>query len=480
MEVIPAILAKTREELNNKLEKVLLLTKKVQIDIMDGKFVPNQTISLDSITFNPNIKYEIHLMVSDPLEYIKKYPHFFYIIHIETIKNKEEFEKIKAITNKNFALAINPSTNVEELFPYLKEVNEVLVMSVNPGFSGQRYIEDIEEKIKILREKFPNLTIGVDGGINEYTAFRAASAGANKLIAASAIFLSHNIREAISKLEESGKRGKKMREKIEDMRKISKEIRKEIVKMIAEAKSGHPAGSLGVVEILVSLYFFTLNHNPQDPFWEDRDRFILSNGHVCPALYATLAYAGYFSKDLLKSLRKLNSPLQGHPHRGSLPGIETSSGPLGQGLSQAAGMALVSKREKKNWRVYCLMSDGEQQEGQTWEAVMFAAKYKLNNLTAIVDRNFIQIDGYTEDVMPLEPLKDKYLAFNWNVIEVNGHDFEELINAFEKSKISDKPTVIIANTIAGKGVDFMENKFEWHGKPLTKEDLEKAIHSLEK
>jgi transketolase len=230
-------------------------------------------------------------------------------------------------------------------------------------------------------------------------------------------------------------------------------IRQDIVRMLTEAKSGHPAGSLGLADIFATIYFSVLRHDPKKPDWPDRDRFVLSNGHVCPVLYASLANAGYFPREKLMALRKLGSPLQGHPHRGSLPGIENSSGPLGQGISMAVGMALVSKREGSSWRVYSVMGDGEMNEGQVWEALMLAAKYKLGNLIAVIDRNNIQIDGTSDDVLPLEPLAGKLRSFGWNVLEIDGNDIIAILAAFDAAKKSaDKPTAIIAKTTSGKGV----------------------------
>ncbi len=268
-------------------------------------------------------------------------------------------------------------------------------------------------------------------------------------------------------------------EGITELKLVANTIRVDIVKMLSEAGSGHPAGSLGLADIFTALYFNIMNHDPQNPSWEERDRFVLSNGHVCPVLYASLANSGYFPKEELSTLRLLGSRLQGHPHRGALPGIENSSGPLGQGFPIAVGMALVAAREKKNWRVYCVVSDGEQQEGQIWEAAMLAAKFKLGNLTAIMDRNYIQIDGTTEDVNPLDPLGDKYRAFNWNVIEVDGHDIEAILAAYAQAKeITDKPTMIIAKTVPCKGIPFMEGLVEWHGKTPKEEETEKAYCAL--
>jgi transketolase len=257
-------------------------------------------------------------------------------------------------------------------------------------------------------------------------------------------------------------------------------IRQDIVRMLTEAKSGHPAGSLGLVDIFTALYFGVLRHDAKKPDWPDRDRFVLSNGHVCPVLYAALANAGYFPREKLMTLRKLGSPLQGHPHRGSVPGIENSSGPLGQGISMAVGMAIVSKREGRNWRVYSVMGDGEMNEGQVWEALLLAAKYKLSNLTAIIDRNNIQIDGTSDDVLPLEPLAAKLSSFGWNVLEIDGNDMGAILRALDVARKNfEKPTAIIAKTVPGKGVSFMEGKFEWHGKTPNAEQAAQALKELE-
>ena len=260
---------------------------------------------------------------------------------------------------------------------------------------------------------------------------------------------------------------------------LAREVRRDIIKMIAVSHSGHPGGSLGATDILVALYFNLMNHDPAKPDWPERDRFILSNGHICPALYSVMARCGYFSLDRLKTLRKLGSSLQGHPERQRLAGIETTSGPLGSGLAQAAGMALAARMDGGRSRIYCLTSDGEHQEGNHWEAVMFAAKNNLSNLTLFVDRNNIQTDDFVENVMPLEPLVEKYKAFNWHVIDIGGHNFQAIIDAVGEAKaVYENPTVIICHTIAGKGVSFMENKFEWHAKAPTEEEKERALKEL--
>lgn len=256
-------------------------------------------------------------------------------------------------------------------------------------------------------------------------------------------------------------------------------IRQDVIKMLVAAGSGHSAGPLGMADVFTAFYFHILSHDPKRTEWPDRDRVVLSNGHICPVLYATLARAGYFPLEELKTLRKLGSRLQGHPHRGALPGIESTSGPLGSGLSQAIGMALAARLDKKKYRTYCFMSDGEHNEGNLWEAVMFAGKNRLWNLTAIMDRNNIQIDGFTENVMPLEPLRAKYEAFNWHVIDVDGHNFEAIVAAAAEARaIYEKPTMIIAHTIPGRGVDFMERDYTWHGKPPKPEEAELALKEL--
>ena len=270
-------------------------------------------------------------------------------------------------------------------------------------------------------------------------------------------------------------------EKIKELAIKANDIRMSIIEMLVEAGSGHTAGPLGMADIFTLFYFHILRHDPKNPFLEERDRVVLSNGHICPVLYATMAHAGYFPVEELKTLRKFGTRLQGHPHREYLPYVETSSGPLGCGLSQAVGMALADKMNKKDKDrfIYCFMSDGELDEGNTWEAIMLAGKNKLRNLIAIVDRNNIQIEGFTEDVMPLEPLQSKWRAFNWHVIEVSGHDFRALNEVVEEAQaIYEKPTVIIAHTIPGKGVREFERNYKWHGKAPNKEEGKMALNEL--
>lgn len=267
--------------------------------------------------------------------------------------------------------------------------------------------------------------------------------------------------------------------KLKYLEEMADRLRQDTIEMVSRAGSGHIAGPLGMAEMVSAFYFHILNHSPKKPQWPERDRLVLSNGHTCPIFYAAMARAGYFPIEELKTLRQLGSRLQGHPHRTALPGIETTSGPLGSGISQSIGMALAARLDNKKYRVYCMTSDGEHEEGNTWEALMFAGKNKMNNLTVVIDRNNIQIDGFTENIMPLESLRNKYESFNWHVLEIDGHNIEQFADAVAEAKaIYEKPTVIIAHTIPGKGVSFMEQDYLWHSKPFKKGEAEAAIKEI--
>lgn len=269
------------------------------------------------------------------------------------------------------------------------------------------------------------------------------------------------------------------RPNILELEKKAVEIRKDVLKMLMIARSGHTGGSLSIVEILIALYYYKLKNDPSNPGWKERDRFLLSKGHACPALYAVLAHKGYFSKDLLWTLRRLGSLLQGHPQVG-LSGLEISSGSLGQGLSIADGIALASRMDRLNIKVYCLMGDGETNEGQVWEAAMTAAHYKLDNVCGIIDYNKLQIDGFCCEIKDPGAYKHKWQAFGWNTIEVDGHDIKGLMDAFDEAEgVKGRPTMIIAHTIKGKGVSFIENKVEWHGIAPKKDEYERAILELD-
>lgn len=266
---------------------------------------------------------------------------------------------------------------------------------------------------------------------------------------------------------------------IEKLKEIARLVRGDVIEMLTRAGSGHPGGSLSVVEILVTLYYEVMRHNPQNPDDDRRDRLILSKGHAAPALYAILSRTGYFDREWLWSLRRCESRLQGHPYTLDTPGVDASSGSLGQGLSFANGCAMRAKLDDKSYRVYCIIGDGETNEGQIWEATMTSARYGLDNLCCILDYNGLQIDGRVEEIKNPLPFRDKWEAFGWNVLEIDGHSFEELKSAFENAKkLKGKPTLIIAYTVKGKGVSFMEGRLEWHGKAPTREEADKALEEL--
>ncbi len=261
---------------------------------------------------------------------------------------------------------------------------------------------------------------------------------------------------------------------------IAKTMRQDILKMTAAAGSGHPGGSLSAADIIAALYFYKMKYDPKRPKWQDRDRFVLSKGHAAPALYSALAHAGYFPISELKNLRKIGNKLQGHPEMKRCPGVEASTGPLGQGLSFANGIALAGKIDKKSYKVYVLLGDGEIQEGQVWEAAMSSAHYKLDNVVAVLDNNNLQIDGFNDEVKSIKPIKEKWKAFGWHVIEIDGHNFDQIKNALDEAdNIKEKPVMIIAHTIKGKGVCCMENKAEWHGKACTPAELKQCLKELD-
>lgn len=272
-------------------------------------------------------------------------------------------------------------------------------------------------------------------------------------------------------------------EKISDitkLREIAKNIRKGIIEAVYSGKSGHPGGSLSIADIMTVLYFYEMNINPENPKDENRDRLVLSKGHCAPALYSTLANRGYFNIEELKTLRHIDSRLQGHPDMKKIPGVDMTTGSLGQGLSAANGMAIAGKLDKKDYRVYCIMGDGEIEEGQVWEAAMASNKYKLDNLCVIVDNNNLQIDGTIEEVMSSYPIDEKFKSFGFQVINIDGHNYQEIIDAFDVARnIKGKPVCIIAKTVKGKGVSFMENKVEWHGKAPNEEQYLQALKELE-
>lgn len=268
-------------------------------------------------------------------------------------------------------------------------------------------------------------------------------------------------------------------DKIRELEERANLVRQDIIRSLEHAGSGHSAGSLDMADVFTAMYFHILKHDPQRPLWEERDRLLLSAGHICPVRYVAMAHAGYFPVEELMTLRQFGSRLQGHPERDRLPALENTSGPLGAGLAQAGGIAYAARMDGRRFQTYCVTSDAEHDAGLHWEAVFFAGRNGLGNLTCIVDRNIIQIDGSTEDIMPLDPLGAKYEAFNWHVIEIDGHNMRQIIDATDEAKaIRERPTVIVAHTVPGKGVDFMEGDYEWHGKPPNAAEAEQALAQL--
>lgn len=475
-EIIPTILTKDKKEFEKK-NSLLEDFSKVQIDIMDGVFVKEKSVSLADIKTDK--LFEAHLMCKKPLsylKYLKKFNCFRVIFHLEAVSKKDIAKTIFKIREEGFqvGLAINPSTDVLLLKDYSSMVDVVLFMSVNPGKEGQKFI-DVSSRIKKLREFDKKVLVSVDGGINKQSISKLKGL-INYANVGSFISKSKNKKDTLQKKEDLEKVYLK---NYFELNKRSKKIRVEMLKALNKSSSGHTGGPLGMVEIFNYLYFNYLKINPKKSLDKKRDYLILSNGHICPVLYTTLAFRGFFKLSELKTLRKLGSKLQGHPHRGALVGIETTSGPLGSGLSQGSGMALALKNDGMKNKVVVLTSDGEHEEGNTWEAVIFAAKYKLDNLIQIIDRNYIQIDGKTEDVMPLGSLASKYKSFGWEVREINGHSYDDLELALkELEKIKGKPKVIVAHTTPGRGVSFMENKYEWHGVTPKDDELKRALEEL--
>jgi transketolase len=515
--IIPAILPSSRRELEEVLRRLSRLPHIafVQIDVVDGAFaspaswpyaqgqdVPDTIPALEGHCFDAD------LMVEDPERAVEAWLTLGaarVTLHLESlkdpartlalIKGRYGHDREAGPCPFELGLAVNVATDLALLEPHLPRVDYVQLMGIDTiGRQGEPFDPVVLERVQKLREAHPRLVIQVDGGVTPETAPRLLAAGASRLVVGHAITGAPDPGEALARFETSTPPAHESSHyssglpltdtEVEALAQMANEIRQTIVEMLIAAGSGHTAGPLGMADIFSALYFHILRHDPKNPEWGERDRLILSNGHIVPVRYAAMAHAGYLPVEECLSLRKFGTRLQGHPERSRLPGLETTSGPLGEGLAQAAGMAYALRMPMSDVvrptsdvgrttsymlgkpRVYCVMSDGEQAEGNTWEAAMFSGKYKLANLTAIMDRNNIQIDGMTEEVMPLEPVADKYRAFNWHVLEVNGNDIAAFITAVEEAKaIYEKPTIIIAHTIPGKGVAEIEFDYRWHGVP---------------
>jgi len=423
---------------------------RVHIDVVPGgKYTPTAVKGLKT-----ELVKDVHLMIPDAYKKIGMYKNAgadIINVHVEDCDTERMIKKIKKMKLK-VGLALNPETPAEKVKKYLREIDEVLIMSVHPGKGGQKFI-NVLDKVNKIKKWNDDVIIKVDGGIKKRHLTKLKKA--DYTIMGSYIFNKKNPVKVLKNLS---------------LKYIARNIRKDIIEMIYRAGSGHPGGALGMTDIFTTLYFDHLKYDVKNPKWKKRDLLVLSNGHICPVLYSCLARVGFFPRKELKGLRKTGKMLEGHPSL-HIPGIENSSGPLGIGLSQAAGMALAGNK------VICMMSDGEHDEGNTWEAIMFAAKYKLNNLISIIDYNGIQLSGNTNKIMPLGDLAKKYKTFGWNVRVINGHDFKQIKKALKyKGK---KPLAIIAKTTPGKGISFMEHRYEWHGKAPNEIEYEKAMRELD-
>lgn len=486
------------------------------LDVTDGVFTYHKTWADPTAWAKLHTPFglEVHLMVQHPEKYIEPWLAAGakrFIIHVEVLE-RNMFEWILARCRErgvDVMLSSNPETPARKLEPYFGRTKYFQVLAVHPGPAGQKFLPLTLAKVRFIKKKAPGAIIEVDGGMEPATVRRAKAAGADIIVSGNYIF-NHkdpgaayaeltDLRPARSHWFQSSARKESKHlgprrgaadtishimesltdKKLKELELMATRLREDVIAMVSHAGSGHIAGPLGMADIFAAFYFHILHHNPKKPNLPERDRLVLSNGHICPIQYAALAHAGYFPVEELKTLRQLGTRLQGHPHRKVLPGVETTSGPLGSGISQAAGIALAARMDGAKWRTYCLTSDGEHEEGNTWEAVQFAGKNRLSNLTVVVDRNNIQIDGFTEHVMPLEPFRAKYESFNWHVLEIDGHNFEEIVAAVNEARaIYEKPTCIIAHTIPGKGVDFMENDYLWHSKPFKPGEAQKALAEL--
>ena len=510
--IIPAILPSSQRELEDSLARLAPVpgAEVIQIDVVDGRFATPASWPYEPrgegrgvggeeilLPYLGQFRFEIDLMVEEPEQSVGQWLDAGaarLTLHLESMKDpsatlaavKRRYGHDSDATARTFelGLAIGMSTDLALLEPHIPHIDYVQLMGIDTiGRQGEPFDAVVTERVRVLRARHPALVIQIDGGVSLTTAPQLFAAGADRVVVGHALLASPNIAKTFAAFDALAPHHASYTDPmtltdmdIKALEEKANEIRQTIIEMLVATGSGHTAGPLGMADIFTAFYFHILKHNPRDPEWEGRDRLILSNGHICPVRYATMAHAGYFPIEECLTLRTFGSRLQGHPERLRLPGLETTSGPLGSGLSQAAGMAYVYKNLKSQNtstkpRVYCVMSDGEQEEGNTWEAAMFAGKHTLHNLTAIMDRNNIQIDGMTEEVMPLEPLADKYRAFNWHVLEVGGHDIRAFVAAVEEAQaIYEKPTLIIAHTIPGKGIKEIEFDYRWHGKPPTKEE----------
>lgn len=503
-DIIPTVFATDAATFNARLNLVTQLTKHIQIDFMDGLFVKSKSVFPSKIPDLSEYKkegyfFEAHLMMFEPEEEVETlYKKGFskIIIHYEAFNDKVLVKKcidhIKRHKMQVF-LAINPQTKCDDINVYMHFIDGILLLGVNPGKEKQAFIETTYAKIRRIKTKYPRPVIQIDGGISDKTIRRAYKAGATLFNSGSYISSASDPLKAYNTLRSliDLKPVKAHKNTIVNhlypdktlsviqLKKIANLMRQDIMTMLFHSQSGHSAGSLGMADVFAALYVKVMRYNIKED--TKKDYLYLSNGHICPVQYAAFKQIGLLSDDQIKTLRKVGSVLQGHPHRGSISLIENSGGPLGQGISQAIGHAYALKMDHKAGRIFCVCGDGELQEGQVWEAALFAGNNKLDNLIQIVDLNGIQIDGNTKDVMALYPLAHKFKSFNYHVLECNGNDMQDILSTLEEAfDVLDKPVVILAHTISGKGVSFIESDYKWHGKAPNGDQYQQALKELEK
>ena len=493
--LVPSVLVDDASRAADQLAFVRLHTKRVQLDVCDGSFVFRRSLADFSKLDFSGLEVEYHLMVSNPVDWLERLPAPASVIcHVELSAPKVEAFLAGCQKRGIFpALGINPETPVCRLAPYLSRVNRVTVLGVHPGWQDQEFLPFVLSKVRALSKSNQNLQIQLDGGMQlspsdeASSLFQAVQAGASSVILGSALWKASSREDVLSRAAKLAATAENARLSqspplTEFEKRIflkSYQLRSDVIAMVTRAHSGHIGGALGLAEVFAVL-FERMHLDPKNPRDPGRDRLLVSNGHIGAIWYASLARAGFFGIEELSSFRQLDSRLQGHPHNSSLPGIENSGGPLAQGLSQAVGRCLALRLSRSPARVYCIIGDGEINEGQAWEAFLSAAKFRLNQLTFLLDRNGIQIDDYSENVLPLEPLADKLRAFNIHPIEIDAHDPNEIVRALDEAAAFDLgPSVIVCHSTPGKGVSFFEGDFKWHGTPPSIEQAMAAKMELD-
>lgn len=491
--VVPAILEQNERAFSEKLAFVRAHASRVQVDVCDGLFVPRISLADFSAFDFSGLEVEYHLMVEKPASWLSRLARVSRAIaHVE-LPPEEIDAFIAACLARGIqpGLALNPSTPLARVRPFLPRISFVTIMGVQPGFQGQAFLLFVLSKVRALRRLRPDLDIELDGGlqlsaVGDSAFFSAAQAGASSLVAGSSLWSSADLVRAWSAMRIDAQRGadasgiaRRLDAFESSVFKKSFALRKDVVSMVSRAQSGHVGGAMGLADVFAVLWE-RLNLDPSDPLAKNRGRLIVSNGHICAVLYACLCEAGFLAREELASFRAVGSRLQGHPHVGSLPGVEHSGGPLSQGMSVAVGRALALRLGKNPARVYCVTGDGELDEGQAWEAFLSAAKFRLSNLVFLIDRNDIQIDDFTSRVLPLEPLGKKLASFGLHVLEIDAHDPHAVDRALDEAEgFGLGPTAIVCYSTSGKGVSFFEGHYKWHGTPPSADEAARALLELD-